>query len=218
MSEEPLTQRLQAGARQLNIDLNDVQSSQLLAYLALLQKWNKVYNLTAVRDPQLMISRHLLDSLSVLPFLKSEATRLIDVGSGAGLPGIPLAIMRPALVCSLIDTNGKKSRFQQQVKTELGLSNVEVVHARVEDATVSPADYVVARAFAAPEVMVQSASHLCRDDGRMLFMLGQDTHDFSQISHDFCLETHVDIQVPFESGQRHIAICRRTDKDRPTLN
>lgn len=210
-------ERLAEGAGLLGIHLSDQQLEQLLSYHLLLQKWNRVYNLTAVRDPLLMISRHLLDSLSVCPWLDS-ARSLTDVGSGAGLPGIPLAIMRPDIACITLDSNGKKSRFQQQAKTELGLTNLTVVQGRVEDVSLAPADLVIARAFAAPDQILTTAAHLCGEDGRILLMLGQDNHDFSQLSNGFHLETHVDIQVPFETGQRHIAICRRVDKDRPTLN
>lgn len=217
MSNTALHARLASGTAQLGLSLTDTQSSQLLQYLALLQKWNRVYNLTAVRDPMVMVGRHLLDSLSVLPWLESLHS-LTDVGSGAGLPGIPLAIMRPDLHCTTLDSNGKKTRFQQQVKAELGLGNLDVVQGRVEDVRLTPAECVTARAFAAPDQVLEMASHLCRDDGRILLMLGQDKHDFSQLSPPFCLETYVDVQVPYETGERHIAICRRTNTDRQTPN
>jgi len=113
------------GARQLGIDLTDDQQTQLLAYLSLLNKWNKAYNLTAVRNPDEMVSRHLLDSLSILPYIEGE--RWLDVGSGGGMPGVMLAIMLPARHFTLLDSNGKKTRFLTQVKTELGLANLEVM-------------------------------------------------------------------------------------------
>ena len=110
--------------------MDDTQLQRLLAYHALLMKWNQAYNLTAVRDPAEMITRHLIDSLSILPWIGSGA--LLDVGSGPGLPGIPLAIMRPELQVTTLDSNGKKTRFQQQVKQELGLDNLQIIHGRVE--------------------------------------------------------------------------------------
>jgi 16S rRNA (guanine527-N7)-methyltransferase len=121
---------LTAGLAEMNIEVTPNAKQKLLAYLALLQKWNKVYNLTAVRDPLDMVTLHLLDSLSVLPYIKTG--NLLDVGSGGGLPGIVLAIMKPDLQVTTIDTVQKKTIFMRQVKGELGLTNLEVVHARVE--------------------------------------------------------------------------------------
>ena len=125
-------QALIAGAQQLDIQLDQHQLEQLLAYLALLAKWNKAYNLTAVRNVDEMVSRHLLDSLSVLPYVKESGDRWLDVGSGGGMPGIILAIMLPKRRFSLLDSNGKKIRFLTQVKLELGLDNVQVFHQRIE--------------------------------------------------------------------------------------
>ena len=121
---------LTAGLAEMNTEVTPNAKQKLLAYLALLQKWNKVYNLTAVRDPLDMVTLHLLDSLSVLPYIKTG--NLLDVGSGGGLPGIVLAIMKPDLQVTTIDTVQKKTIFMRQVKGELGLPNLEVVHARVE--------------------------------------------------------------------------------------
>ena len=122
--------QLARGAEQMGVALSDSQSAQLLDYMALLNKWNKAYNLTAVRNPDEMVSRHLLDSLSVLPFV--EAGRWLDVGSGGGMPGVILAIMLPDNEFTLLDSNGKKTRFLTQVKLELGLDNMQVVNSRVE--------------------------------------------------------------------------------------
>ncbi|MBL4835231.1 MAG: 16S rRNA (guanine(527)-N(7))-methyltransferase RsmG, partial [Pseudomonas sp.] len=121
---------LVTGAAELGIELGESQSQKLLDYLALLQKWNKAYNLTAVRNPDEMVSRHLLDSLSILPFVAGE--RWLDVGSGGGMPGIILTIMRPETQFLLLDSNGKKTRFLTQVKLELGLTNLKVFQGRVE--------------------------------------------------------------------------------------
>lgn len=121
---------LSTGARQLGVCLSETQHAQLLDYLALLIKWNKAYNLTAVRDPDEMVSRHLLDSLSVMSFI--ENGRWLDVGSGGGMPGIPLAILFPEAQVTCLDSNGKKTRFLTQVKLELKLDNLQVIHSRVE--------------------------------------------------------------------------------------
>ena len=127
----PLKPLLARGARELGLELGVEAQQQLLAFIDLLAKWNKTYNLTAVRDPEQMVARHLLDSLSILPYL--DAARVLDIGTGAGLPGIPLALARPGLRVTLLDSNAKKIRFITQAVHELGLDNIEVVHTRVED-------------------------------------------------------------------------------------
>ena len=143
---------LKLGATQLGLALSDVQFDQLQGYLALIQKWNKVYNLTAVRDPQEMLTHHVLDSLTaVAPLLRhtgGAAARVLDVGSGGGLPGIVLAICRPELDVSCVDTVGKKAAFIQQVAASLKLPNLRGVHARVESLS-GPFDVICCRAFAA---------------------------------------------------------------------
>lgn len=138
-------EELSTGARQLGVELTDIQHQQLLAYLALLIKWNKAYNLTAVRNPDEMVSRHLLDSLSVMPFI--ENGRWLDVGSGGGMPGIPLAILFPESQVTCLDSNGK-TRFLTQVKLELKLDNLQVIHSRVEEYQPAlPFNGIVSRAF-----------------------------------------------------------------------
>jgi 16S rRNA (guanine527-N7)-methyltransferase len=155
------------GAQTLGIDLSSAQQQQLLDYVGLLNKWNKAYNLTAVRQPAEMVVRHLLDSLSVLPHV--QATEIIDVGTGAGIPGIPLAIALPSLKVTLLDSNGKKTRFAKQAALELGLANVEVVQARAEQyRNASP--QVISRAFASLPDMLDVAGHLLAPGGRMLAM------------------------------------------------
>ena len=125
-------EELSQGARALGVELSAEQHEQLLAYLALLIKWNKAYNLTAVRNPDEMVSRHLLDSLSVVPYVAALGDNWLDVGSGGGMPGIPLAILFPERQFTLLDSNGKKTRFLTQVKLELKLANLQVIHSRVE--------------------------------------------------------------------------------------
>ena len=142
---------LKSGAAELGLDLSDAQFEQLLGYLALIQKWNKVYNLTAVRDPQEMLTHHLLDSLTaVTPLVRhtqGQPTKVLDVGSGGGLPGIVLAICRPELDVSCVDTVGKKAAFIQQVAAILKLPNLHGIHARVETLS-GPFDVICCRAFA----------------------------------------------------------------------
>ena len=140
-----LSFRLSQGIDALGLSLTEQQQQLLLAYIALLEKWNQAYNLTAVRDPAEMVTRHLLDSLAVLPFLSDQST--LDVGTGPGIPGIILAVARPEQHFTLLDSNGKKARFVRQARRELGLENVEVVHGRVEQYRTQPAQ-IICRAFA----------------------------------------------------------------------
>lgn len=156
----------------LGAELPESSREQLLAYLDLLSHWNTAYNLTAVRDPAEMVSRHLLDSLSVLPWIEGET--LLDAGTGAGLPGMPLAIMRPLLQVTLLDSAGKKVRFLRHVKRELRLSNIHPVQARLEDYLPdAPFDAVISRAFSDLEQFATAARHLCAPRTRLLAMKGR---------------------------------------------
>lgn len=196
----------QSGA--MGIELTQQQADQLMAYLALLVKWNKAYNLTAVRDPAQMVARHLIDSLSVLPHI--QGPRLIDVGSGPGLPGIPLAICRPDIAVTTLDSNGKKTRFQQQVKAELGLDNLEVINGRAENCDRPPFDQVISRAFASLEAMLHWTSHLCREDGVFLAMKGLYPDDELQaLTPGIELKASHPLRVPGSEGARHLLILGR---------
>lgn len=167
-----LQEKLVVGAKQLGLDLPDSVIDKLLAYLALLVKWNKVHNLTAVRDPEEMVTLHLLDSLSVLPHV--PAGRLLDVGSGAGLPGIVLAICRPDLQVTTIDAVQKKASFMRQAKAELQIDNVQVVAGRVEQLKPDqPFDAVISRAFSEIALFIKLTRHLIAEDGVWLAMKGQ---------------------------------------------
>jgi len=162
-----LERTLADGISALGLDLPAAQQLLLLRYVSLLNKWNKAYNLTAVREPQDMVVRHLLDSLSVLPHV--QPTAIIDVGTGAGIPGMPLAIAMPALQVTLLDGNGKKTRFAKQAVLELGLTNVEVVQSRAEQyRNASP--QVISRAFASLPDMLHVSGHMLAPGGRMLAM------------------------------------------------
>ncbi|MBV2204743.1 MAG: 16S rRNA (guanine(527)-N(7))-methyltransferase RsmG [Pseudomonas sp.] len=200
------------GARELGIELSERQQQQLLAYLALLIKWNKAYNLTAVRDPDEMVSRHLLDSLSVVPFVAEGGTRWLDVGSGGGMPGVPLAIMFPERAFTLLDSNGKKTRFLTQVKLELSLANLEVIHSRVEQYRPDvPFDGISSRAFSALQDFAAWTRHLGGVETRWLAMKGvQPDDELQALPADFRLEACHVLKVPGCQGQRHLLILRRT--------
>lgn len=209
---DPLRNRLEQGACQLGLALSDEQIDQLMAYLALLVKWNKAYNLTAVRDPEEMVSRHLLDSLAVVPHLQGEC--ILDVGSGAGLPGIPLAIIYPERKISLLDSNGKKSRFQLQAKMELKLDNLTVLQARVEQLQVGSKDVptsfdcITSRAFSSLQLMVESSQQLLAEGGHWLAMKGvfpeQELTDLSGVCPEVKLTESITLDVPGCDGQRHL--------------
>ncbi len=209
-------QPLQSGCEEIGLGLSDKQYELLLAYLALFAKWNKAYNLSAVRNPKDMISRHLLDSLSVVPALESlSGKRFIDVGTGGGLPGIPLAIARPDLAIALLDSNGKKTRFLTQVKLELGLTNISVINTRVE--TYQPEekyDVVISRAFASLEDMVSGCQHLLHENGCFAAMKGVFPKDeLSSIEKRYMVERSLALHVPETVGERHLLIIRQAAPD-----
>lgn len=202
---------LSRGAEELGVALSARQHEQLLAYLALLIKWNKAYNLTAVRNPDEMVSRHLLDSLSVVPYVSEGGQRWLDVGSGGGMPGVPLAILFPEPSFTLLDSNGKKTRFLTQVKLELGLANLEVVHARVEQFQPAVAfDGITSRAFSSLQDFANWTRHLGGCDTRWLAMKGvQPDDELQALPADFRLEACHVLKVPGCQGQRHLLILRR---------
>ncbi|MBV2132318.1 16S rRNA (guanine(527)-N(7))-methyltransferase RsmG [Pseudomonas sp. MAP12] len=202
---------LARGAAQLGVELSALQQEQLLAYLALLIKWNQAYNLTAVRNPDEMVSRHLLDSLSLVPFVREAGDNWLDVGSGGGMPGIPLAILFPERRFTTLDSNGKKSRFQTQVKLELRLANLEVVHSRVENfQPVQPFAGIVSRAFSSLADFANWTRHLGDAETRWLAMKGvHPAEELAELPADFRLEAEHALQVPGCQGQRHLLILRR---------
>src|SRR5574340_1003518 len=199
-------QRLKAGIAALGLALPDGAEVKLLAYLTLLDKWNRVYNLTAVRDAERIVSHHLLDSLAAVPYFQGEA--VLDVGSGGGLPGIPLAIARPELQVTLIDSIAKKTAFLLQAKAELGLANLQVVPGRVEDfRPASGFDVVTSRAFSDLKEFVSLTRHLLKPTGRWLAMKGLIPHEeiaslprWARVSANHALE------VPGLEAARHLIV------------
>ena len=207
MSEAALLDR---GLAEFRLDLPPDARTRLLGFAALLGKWNRVYNLTAIRSPEQAITHHLLDSLAVLPAL-GGVTRLADIGSGGGLPGIPLAIARPDLQITSIETVGKKSSFQQQAKIELGLSNFMPVHARVEDVMPDvPFDAVISRAFSDIGDFVQLTRHLLGPGGRFLAMKGVYPRDeLASLPDDVRVVGTHPLTVPGLDAERHLIILER---------
>jgi len=196
--------RLAAGAAQLGVPLDGAALDRLMAYVALLVKWNRAYNLTAVRDPAEMIEKHLLDSLSIAGYLHGE--HICDVGTGAGLPGVPLAIVCPERHFTLVDSNGKKTRFLVQAAAELQLRNLDVVHARAEQyRPPASCDTVVTRAFATLADMLAASGHLLAADGRFLAMKGAYPRDeLAAVPPGFRVQDVVELHVPGLEGARHL--------------
>ncbi len=197
---------LASGLAALDITLPAEAQQKLLAFRDLLLKWNKTYNLTALRDPAQAISHHLLDSLAILPHV--GAGNLLDVGSGGGLPGIPLAISRPELAVSMVDTVQKKTTFLQQAVIELGLKNVTVHHARVEEMQGQYAQ-ISSRAFAELGLFVSLTRHLQAPGGRWLAMKGVRPDDeLKALPADITVEAIIPLSVPGLDAERHLIILK----------
>jgi 16S rRNA (guanine527-N7)-methyltransferase len=200
----PMT--LAAGLAELGLDLPDAVQHKLLAFRDLLLKWNRTYNLTALRDPEQVVSHHLLDSLAILPHVGGGA--LLDVGSGGGLPGIPLAIARPELAVTLVDTVQKKTTFLQQAAIELGLKNVAVHHARVEEMRGQYAQ-ISSRAFADLARLVGLTRHLLEPGGRWLAMKGVRPDDeIAALPAGVAVAAVVPLTVPGLDAERHLLILK----------
>ena len=194
---------LAAGIAKMGLDVSRETQDKLLQYLSFLNKWNKVYNLTAVRDPLQMVTLHLLDSLSVLPYVKTK--NLLDVGSGGGLPGIVLAICLPNLQVTTIDAVQKKTIFMRQVKGELGLNNLEVVHARVENYQPSEKfEAIISRAFSEIALLIKLTHHLLVENGKWLAMKGQVPHD--ELAGLTFKNKIIPLQVAGLDAERHLLV------------
>jgi len=206
-----LSEKLVSGSKVLGIELSGQQLQLLMGYLNLLQKWNKAYNLTAVRDPAAMVTYHLLDSLTLVAHFQGEPKSVIDVGTGAGIPGIPLAIMFPDSHFTLLDSNGKKTRFMQQAKIELGLKNIEVINSRVELFRPEGGfDIVVSRAFTSLQSFSDITQHLCAADGVFYAMKGKfPQQEIDEMADEFkVLDIHK-LQVPGLDDERHLVVFER---------
>ena len=196
--------QLKLGLERLHLSCNEKQINQLLNYLDLLERWNKAYNLTAIRDPFDMINLHLLDSLAISVELQGD--RFIDVGTGPGLPGIPLAIMNQNKNFTLLDSNGKKTRFLFQTKLELGLDNISEVNQRVQDFHPKQTyDCVLSRAFSSLGDMVENCHHLLNQNGYFLAMKGKlPQTELRELPKNYKVEKLHSINVPGVEGQRHL--------------
>lgn len=203
------TQQLQSGLAAMGLSLTEAQQNKLLEYVGLLTKWNKTYNLTALRDESLMISHHLLDSLTLLPYIEGAQT-MLDVGSGGGQPGIPAAICRPDLQITLLDANTKKTSFLQQAVIELGLDKVRVVSGRVEAVQDFQADVITSRAFAELADFVNWTAHLLTDNGYWAAMKGVFPHEEIERLPDFVqVEKVEELYVPQLDAERHMVVLRK---------
>lgn len=188
------------------MQLDAALAPPLLTYLTLLDRWNRTYNLTAIRDPLEMVTRHLLDSLAMQPFL--EQGTLADLGTGPGLPGIPLAIARPRLQVTLVESNGKKARFMREAVRQLGLTNARVAESRAE-ALAEPGAYdnVTARAMDTLAGIIAVGGHLLRPGGKLLAMKGVYPHDeIAQLPAGWQVEQVLPLQVPGLTGERHLVV------------
>ena len=191
------------GIAQLKIEVDEQKIDRLLAFMRLIEKWNKAYNLTAIKNRHDMVRLHLLDSLAVIPYL--ESNRIIDIGTGAGLPGIPLAICLPHVAFTLLDSNAKKTRFVQQAVLELKLANVQIVHSRSEDFQPEQKfDTVTTRAFAELSEIVKSTRHLLAERGKIIAMKGHCTQtELAQITIN---KKVIPVHVPGLDAERNL-VC-----------
>ena len=216
LDKDALRSTLREGAVALKLDLPDGVLGKLIDYLALLHKWNAVYNLTAVRDPRQMLTQHLLDCMAALPAF-TGATHVLDVGAGGGLPGIVIAIWaqhaRPGMRVELIDTVHKKTAFLTQVKAELGLTNVIVHTGRVEQLQVKEKfDVITSRAFAELSDFIDWSGHLLRDGGRMIALKGQAQQtEKESVPEGWGVLSKQALQVPGLQAERHLVHVARVD-------
>jgi 16S rRNA (guanine527-N7)-methyltransferase len=208
-----LRRTLDDGLAALGLDPASV-APKLLDYLALLVRWNKTYNLTAVRDPHEMVVKHLLDSLAMHPFVDGLAARggtLADLGTGPGLPGIPLSIVKPGLKVTLVESNGKKARFMREAIRQLGLKDARVAESRIE-AVDEPGAYdaITARALATLPLILELGGHLLKPDGRLLAMKGvHPAEEIATLPGGWTVEASTPLRVPGLDAERHMVVIAR---------
>jgi len=203
-----LGEQLESGSEQLSLTLTPQVRDRLIDYVQLLHKWNAVYNLSGIKEPSRMVALHLLDSLSVVPYLSGDV--VLDVGTGAGLPGIPLALYYPEKKFLLLDSNGKKTRFLFQASTELKLGNIEIFHVRAQDFQCrQQIDIVLSRAFASLATFVGEVRHLLGQYSRLLAMKGQYPEDeIVDLPEPFKVFQSHALKVPGVEGLRHLIDIR----------
>ncbi len=198
--------RLEQGLIQLGLEVPAPIQQKLIDYLQLMLKWNKAYNLTAIRELDSMVIRHLLDSLSILPFIKNGP--VLDVGTGPGLPGIPLALCLPDYQFVLLDSNGKKTRFLTQCKIDLKLENIDIIHSRVEDFEAPDGfEIITCRAFAALNTILDRTQHLLTSTTRVMAMKGKD--ELPELATGYEQLAQHQLQVPWLDEDRQLIEIRR---------
>ncbi|MCG8313278.1 MAG: 16S rRNA (guanine(527)-N(7))-methyltransferase RsmG [Pseudomonadales bacterium] len=210
---------LYTGIEKLNLQVDDQQQLVMIEFLKLLEKWNKAFNLTSINRVEEMVIKHLLDSLSVNPWVLGPS--VLDVGTGAGIPGMPLAIANPEIRFTLLDTNGKKTRFIKQACVELGVRNVKVVQARIESFKIDdPFAQIICRAYSAISKFVDQTRQLLHDDVELLAMKGllpaseiADLKNDSELSQVVTIAKQIELQVPFLDEQRHLVILKSFNKE-----
>lgn len=210
MNDRDISSELKSALTQNDFIVSEAIQLKFLTFLQLLQRWNKIYNLTAIRDLREMIWLHIIDSLSINKFLHGD--NIIDIGTGAGLPGIPLALINPEKKFTLLDSNSKKTRFLTQVVLELGINNIEVVHARCEDFTpVQLFDSIVSRAFSSIEDMLLKTQHLLAPHGKFIAMKGHYPKDeLATIPASFKIEGIQPLKIQGLDAERHVIFIKRT--------
>lgn len=212
--EQKYLDQLKTGCHQLGLDITDVQYVLLSNYVDLLIKWNKVYNLTAIRELDGILSKHILDSLSIIKYI--ESSNIIDIGTGAGLPGIIIAILKPEFEVTLLDSNSKKTAFLQQAVIQLQLGNVKVINQRVEDYQPDKKFHIIiSRAFAAVTDFVSMTQHLLETDGMLLAMKGKllpdELDNFNNLTNYKVLKS-IKLNVPFLDEDRHLLEIKKDNK------
>lgn len=194
--------------KQTDLIITEAQIDQLIQYVNMLNKWNKAYNLTSVRDPNEMLIKHIMDSLVISPYLQGE--NFIDVGTGPGLPGIPLAIINPDKQFDLVDSLGKRVRFLKQVKFELGISNIQPIQTRIEDYVSKQFDGIISRAFASLNDMLTWCQHLPNQHGLFYALKSQSCeNELNSIPTEFCLQTIIPLTVPKLEAERKLIIIAK---------
>lgn len=206
--------QIHTGTRRMGVEITQQDIRRLGMYLQLLEKWNQVHNLTGICDIRSMVVRHVLDSLSAVPFISGR--RLLDVGSGAGLPGIPLALALPSLSVSLIDSRKKKAQFLRHAAMTLAMRNVEVVCGRVEQYRPDEKfDTLITRAFSSIAQFIENAGHLCADGGRMLALKGSfPAAELDDLDRRFVVTVAQPLEIPGLNASRHIVVLTREGPDR----